>query len=209
MTVRCWVLILQRPGRSQGRRQPSFCARVSSDSDCAPIFPPSDSKRLGKWRAPGPSRTLQQAWNYRYEGSARKFFETWFGWASRSKLKPHQSGENDQAPSGWKISSPICAIPSPTPLPKHSTAKSNPSSPTLVASVPFKTTAPESSSSVGNSASTHYKTGRTSFSIRRKTHTTAAWGFRWSGMPDGGSLGTCCTNSVNSPYARNVFAWYT
>lgn len=27
-------------------------------------------------------------WNYRYEGSARKFFKEWFGWASRSQLKP-------------------------------------------------------------------------------------------------------------------------
>jgi transposase len=27
-------------------------------------------------------------WSYRYEGSARKFFKEWFGWASRSQLKP-------------------------------------------------------------------------------------------------------------------------
>ena len=27
-------------------------------------------------------------WGYRYEGSARKFFKEWFGWASRSQLKP-------------------------------------------------------------------------------------------------------------------------
>lgn len=27
-------------------------------------------------------------WNYSYEGSARKFFKAWFGWASRSRLKP-------------------------------------------------------------------------------------------------------------------------
>lgn len=27
-------------------------------------------------------------WSYRYEGSARKFFKEWFGWASRSRLKP-------------------------------------------------------------------------------------------------------------------------
>jgi transposase len=27
-------------------------------------------------------------WNYRYEANARKFFKKWFGWASRSQLKP-------------------------------------------------------------------------------------------------------------------------
>ena len=26
-------------------------------------------------------------WMYRYEGSARKFFKNWFGWAARSQLK--------------------------------------------------------------------------------------------------------------------------
>lgn len=29
-----------------------------------------------------------QLWTYRYEGSARKFFGSWFGWASRCRLKP-------------------------------------------------------------------------------------------------------------------------
>jgi hypothetical protein len=46
MTVRCWVLAFQCPGRSRGRRRPSLGAWVSSDSDHAPIFPQSDSKRL-------------------------------------------------------------------------------------------------------------------------------------------------------------------
>jgi transposase len=27
-------------------------------------------------------------WSYRYEGNARRFFREWFGWASRSRLKP-------------------------------------------------------------------------------------------------------------------------
>lgn len=27
-------------------------------------------------------------WEYRYEGNARKFFQRWYGWASRSRLKP-------------------------------------------------------------------------------------------------------------------------
>jgi transposase len=29
-----------------------------------------------------------ELWHYSYEGSARKFFKKWFGWASRSRLKP-------------------------------------------------------------------------------------------------------------------------
>jgi len=31
---------------------------------------------------------FSELWNYSYEGSARKFFKKWFGWASRSRLKP-------------------------------------------------------------------------------------------------------------------------
>lgn len=27
-------------------------------------------------------------WEYRYEGNARKFFQRWYGWATRSRLKP-------------------------------------------------------------------------------------------------------------------------
>lgn len=31
---------------------------------------------------------FRRFWDYRYEGSARKFFKKWFGWASRCQLKP-------------------------------------------------------------------------------------------------------------------------
>jgi transposase len=31
---------------------------------------------------------FRRFWDYRYEGSARKFFKEWFGWASRSQIKP-------------------------------------------------------------------------------------------------------------------------
>lgn len=31
---------------------------------------------------------FRRFWTYRYEGSARRFFKDWFGWASRSQLKP-------------------------------------------------------------------------------------------------------------------------
>ena len=32
--------------------------------------------------------TLSNLWNYVYEGSARKFFKSWYGWARRSRLDP-------------------------------------------------------------------------------------------------------------------------
>ena len=31
---------------------------------------------------------FSKPWTYCYEGSARKFFKNWYGWAARSKLKP-------------------------------------------------------------------------------------------------------------------------
>lgn len=31
---------------------------------------------------------FSKLWTYCYEGSARKFFKSWYGWAARSKLKP-------------------------------------------------------------------------------------------------------------------------
>ena len=39
-------------------------------------------------RAWGIKELFRRFWDYRYEGSARKFFKGWFGWASRSQLKP-------------------------------------------------------------------------------------------------------------------------
>ena len=31
---------------------------------------------------------LRKFWDYAYAGSARKYFEWWYGWAVRSRLKP-------------------------------------------------------------------------------------------------------------------------
>ena len=47
-------------------------------------------KRLGldTGRAWAIKEQLRRFWEYRYEGSARKFFEWWHGWAVRSQLKP-------------------------------------------------------------------------------------------------------------------------
>ena len=39
-------------------------------------------------RAWAAKELFTKLWTYRYEGSARRFFKQWFGWASRSRLKP-------------------------------------------------------------------------------------------------------------------------
>lgn len=39
-------------------------------------------------RAWAAKELFARIWGYRYEGSARKFFADWFGWASRSRLQP-------------------------------------------------------------------------------------------------------------------------
>lgn len=39
-------------------------------------------------RAWAAKELFSKLWAYRYEGSARKFFKDWFGWVSRSRLKP-------------------------------------------------------------------------------------------------------------------------
>lgn len=39
-------------------------------------------------RAWAAKELFSRIWTYRYEGSARKFFRQWFGWVSRSRLKP-------------------------------------------------------------------------------------------------------------------------
>jgi transposase len=39
-------------------------------------------------RAWAAKELFSRLWHYRYEGAARKFFRNWFGWVSRSRLKP-------------------------------------------------------------------------------------------------------------------------
>ena len=45
----------------------------------------SDLKSARAWAI---KEVFRRFWLYSYEGSARKFFKSWFGWASRSRLKP-------------------------------------------------------------------------------------------------------------------------
>lgn len=39
-------------------------------------------------RAWAAKELFSRLWNYRYEGAARRFFREWYGWVSRSRLKP-------------------------------------------------------------------------------------------------------------------------
>ena len=39
-------------------------------------------------RAWAAKELFSRLWNYRYEGAARRFFGQWYGWVSRSRLKP-------------------------------------------------------------------------------------------------------------------------
>ncbi len=39
-------------------------------------------------RAWAAKEVFTKLWTYRYEGAARRFFKQWFGWVSRSRLKP-------------------------------------------------------------------------------------------------------------------------
>lgn len=39
-------------------------------------------------RAWAAKELFTKIWDYRYEGSARRFFKQWYGWVSRSRLKP-------------------------------------------------------------------------------------------------------------------------
>ena len=45
----------------------------------------SDLKSARAWAI---KEVFRRFWYYSYEGSARKFFKQWYGWASRSRLKP-------------------------------------------------------------------------------------------------------------------------
>jgi transposase len=58
-----------------------------SDEQAASFAALKDSglKVARAWAA---KELFTKLWTYRYEGSARRFFKQWFGWASRSRLKP-------------------------------------------------------------------------------------------------------------------------
>jgi hypothetical protein len=58
-----------------------------SDEQAAGFAALKDSglKVVRAWAA---KELFTKLWTYRYEGAARRFFKQWFGWVSRSRLKP-------------------------------------------------------------------------------------------------------------------------
>lgn len=126
------------------------------------IFAKLKDLNLKVSRAWAMKELFTELWNYSYEASARKFFKRWFGWASRSRLKPiikvarmlKAHVENiltylrhpitNAVTEG--LNSKIQAI---------NSESFRESKPTPAASAPSSTTAPASSSSAANSAFTH------------------------------------------------------
>ena len=110
-------------------------------------------------------------WAYTYEGSARKFFKNWFGWASRSKLKPITKAARMIKRHLENILTylrhPITNAVTEGLNSKIQAIKSN-----ARGFRSFQTTAPVSFSSAANSPFTHYKTGRTfnSLSVNHACH---------------------------------------
>ncbi len=51
-------------------------------------FKPLKDQLLKTARAWAIKEQFRYFWEYRYAGSARKFFQWWYGWAARSRLKP-------------------------------------------------------------------------------------------------------------------------
>ena len=58
------------------------------DEEQAVKFAELKGSDLKSARARAIKEVFRRFWYDRYEGRARKFFKSWFGWASRSRLKP-------------------------------------------------------------------------------------------------------------------------
>ena len=58
------------------------------DEEAAVRFSELKGSDLKSARAWAIKEVFRRFWYYSYEGSARKFFKQWYGWASRSQLKP-------------------------------------------------------------------------------------------------------------------------
>ena len=58
------------------------------DQEQAVRFAELKGSNLKSARAWAIKEVFRRFWYYRYEGSARKFFKEWYGWASRSRLQP-------------------------------------------------------------------------------------------------------------------------
>lgn len=81
-------LLAQGDGTLTGTRQLWLFNPRNFTAEQAAEFADLRDSGLKVARAWAAKELFSRLWQYRYEGSARKFFREWFGWVSRSRLKP-------------------------------------------------------------------------------------------------------------------------
>lgn len=72
----------------KGSRQLWLYNPVNFSPEQAASFAQLRDSGLKVARAWAAKELFTKLWTYRYEGAARRFFKDWFGWVSRSRLKP-------------------------------------------------------------------------------------------------------------------------
>jgi transposase len=72
----------------KGSRQLWLYNPMNFSAEQAASFAALRDSGLKVARAWAAKELFTRLWTYRYEGAARRFFKQWFGWVSRSRLKP-------------------------------------------------------------------------------------------------------------------------
>ena len=72
----------------KGSRQLWLYNPMNFNDEQAASFAALRDSGLKVARAWAAKELFSRLWTYRYEGAARRFFRDWFGWVSRSRLKP-------------------------------------------------------------------------------------------------------------------------
>jgi transposase len=72
----------------KGSRQLWLYNPMNFSAEQAASFAALRDSGLKVARAWAAKELFPRLWTYRYEGAARRFFKQWFGWVSRSRLKP-------------------------------------------------------------------------------------------------------------------------
>jgi transposase len=72
----------------KGTRQLWLYNPLNFSAEQAASFAVLRDSGLKVGRAWAAKELFSRLWTYRYEGAARRFFRDWFGWVSRSRLKP-------------------------------------------------------------------------------------------------------------------------
>ena len=72
----------------KGSRQLWLYNPLNFSEEQAASFAALKDSGLKVARAWAAKELFTKLWTYRYEGAARRFFKQWFGWVSRSRLKP-------------------------------------------------------------------------------------------------------------------------